>query len=457
MATGLTTICLVGFPADGVHPRELKNLCRFMPGFEGAHVAFAGVGIPSTLFVKFQTPELATASMETLHGVPFDVDNPQFTLKAEWARREMEVRPHSPLPAPLVAAPGGVMPYHHAQHVVPRPAGPPPTQFVPISVGYPGRMAATGGELVTIVVFGLKEKGLHPGDLETFFRERAGFVSLQMNDRIDGMFVRFASGPFAEKALHEANAQQVGAEWARRNLDDERNGTMQVAYQPAPAPIVAQAAPVPYGGYAGPPSRRIGATGGELVTICVLGLPGKDIPADQMQEWFAQRPGFDRQQLNDRIGGLFVKFTNCQHAEQAMTEANQMGYGAEWARRNLDDDLSARGAPMTMYQHQQIAAVAQVPQLPAWGMKGGAPPKRIRTIGGEIDTITILAIREKEQTHGNLQQWFADRPGYVALQLNDKIGAMFVKFSSRQAAEQAIVDANANQIGAEWAYRNLDL
>merc|ERR1740129_2436642 len=142
-----------------------------------------------------------------------------------------------------------------------------PQQFRPPNTGggYRGppssRVGATGGELVTIVVFGLKEKGLQPGDLETFFKERPGFESLQMNDRIDGMFVRFSSGAFAEQAMNEANTQQVGAEWARRNLDDDRSGQAMQAMPTAALPGGYGGAPAAYGAaygagaaYAGPPS-----------------------------------------------------------------------------------------------------------------------------------------------------------------------------------------------------------
>jgi len=450
------TICLVGFPPEGVLPRELKNICRFMTGFEGAHVAFGGVGLPSTLFVKFSSAELAAAAMDTLHGQPFDLDSPQLTLKAEYARREMEVRPYSPMPAPVVA-PASRPHQSQFHHAVPQPsfhhAVPHGNAMVPAPGGK--RTGTTGGELVTIVVFALREKGLSVDDLQAWFQTRPGFVSMQINDRIDGMFIRFDTATMADRALHDANAQNVGAEWARRNLDDDRG---------APAPMMPMGA-APYHQpsmlqqHLGGPPRRVGATGGELVTICVLGVAMKEVSADQMQDWFQSLPGFDRQQMNDRIGGLFVKFTSAQDAEYAIQQANQNGYGAEWARRNLDDDTSSRqtsygGPPMPM-QHMAPGGYGKGG---GGGMPGMPPPKRARPASGEIDTIMFLGATLKQQQVGDLQQWFANRPGYVALSINDRIDAMFVKFSHRSDAEQGMADANATMnLSAEWARRNLDL
>lgn len=466
MAGVATTICLVGFPPEGVGPRELKNICRWMPGYQGAHVSFAGGGLPSTLFVKFDFPQQATEAVERLNGAPFDLDNPHFLIKAEFARREMEVRA-SPLhtnSSQMVAA-----------QQFQRQAGPPLMGGM-LAAGLnnggikrvaPG-VAPANEPLVTIVVFALKEKGLAPADLQAWFSTRTGFISLQMNDRIDGMFCRFQSVELAEQALQEANAQGVGAEWARRNLDDDRGATAggalpmatQFAPQLQPQPFLSQPQLLPQqqqpqqqfmaspGGYNGPPSRRGPAE--QLVTICVLGLQSKEVAPETMQEWFQQCPGFDRLQLNERIGGLFVKFLSAAEAENALSEANKNGFGAEWARRNLDDDPTARA----MHAAPFAAGFAGGK---GGGFMGGLGPKRQRQVGGEIETLVIMCLREKSTSVGDLQAWFAARIGYVALQINEKIDGMFVKFSTRDAAEVALGEANAMGLGAEWARRNLDL
>eukprot|EP00928_Gymnodinium_smaydae_P083397 TRINITY_DN66636_c0_g1_i1.p2 TRINITY_DN66636_c0_g1~~TRINITY_DN66636_c0_g1_i1.p2 ORF type:complete len:149 (-),score=31.39 TRINITY_DN66636_c0_g1_i1:4-450(-) len=122
MAQGITTICIQGFPQDA-SARELKNFCRFVPGFEGAHVGFSNVG-PTALFVKFETNEYAAAAIDFVAGVVFDTDAaiPGPGLKAEFARREMEVRA-SALPSPLMSADRMPMP-HKAMARSGFPSGP---------------------------------------------------------------------------------------------------------------------------------------------------------------------------------------------------------------------------------------------------------------------------------------------------------------------------------------------
>jgi len=266
MAT-LTTICITGFPPEA-HPRELKNLCRFMQGFEGAHVAFAAAGITS-LFVKFESGDMANFAIETLGGVSFDLDVPALTLKVEWARREMEVRSNS-LPAPLVSgganrgvarpavgfqAPVAAYPVPFAGYPAAYPAavmgGAPPVSHhggPALTGGHAGyiqavsasRSGATGGDLVTITILGITEKRLVLEDLLSWFQQRPGFVALQVNERIDAIFARFVTSVFAEQAIHDANAMNFGAEWARRNLDDDLGQKNATAAHASVAPAPAQ-------------------------------------------------------------------------------------------------------------------------------------------------------------------------------------------------------------------------
>jgi len=355
MAAVTRTICIVGFPPEAL-PRELKNLCRFMHGFEGAHVAFAGQGQCSSLFVKFTTAELARLAMDTLHGAPFDTDVPQVLLKVEYARREMEVRPSSLLPPPMVTASAPWAPDRAVARPA-APAAPPVVQQGP--GGQVRRVGLTGGELTTITVLGLREKGLAPEELKQWFQQRPGFLTLHVNERIDGLFVKFGSGSAAERAIQDANAHQFGAEWARRNLDDDVGPkppvAPTVAYpsqappayppqpQPAPPPPVypqqpvaplPPAVPAP-GSYLGP-AKRLRSTVGELDTITILGIREKDLSPDMLQQWFQERPGFVAMQVNERINGVFAKFASQATAMQCLEEANAHQFGAEWARRNLD-------------------------------------------------------------------------------------------------------------------------
>lgn len=333
MQTAISTICIVGFPPEAL-PRELKNLCRFLTGYEGAHVAFAGAGQSSALFVKFTAHDHARVAMEMLQGVPFDQDVPQVTLRVEFARREMEVRPNSLLPAPMAAP---APPLFNGNRAVARPAAPAvPGQGItpPLFQGHqpPGgrRVGLTGGELTTITVLGMREKGIAPEDLKAWFQQRPGFLVLHVNDRIDGLFVKFDTSHNAELCLEDAKAMQLGAEWARRNLDDD----VLPPGQPLAVPVAPQPPPV----YQPPlyQAKRQRAVGGELNTITILGIREKELTAEMLQHWFSERPGFVAMQVNDRINGVFAKFSTSQGAQQVLEEANALNWGAEWARRNLD-------------------------------------------------------------------------------------------------------------------------
>lgn len=483
MAT-LTTICITGFPPE-VHPRELKNLCRFMQGFEGAHVAFAAAGITS-LFVKFGSSDMAQSAIETLGGITFDLDVPAVTLKAEWARREMEVRNNS-LPAPLVS--GG------ANRGVARPAVsyPTPVAAYPVPfMGYPAaqpaaamgyggpaltgghagyiqavsgsRSGATGGDLVTITILGMTEKRLVLEDLLSWFQQRPGFIALQVNERIDAIFARFATSVFAEQAIHDANAMNFGAEWARRNLDDDLGAKNAVAAHTSVAPAAQYGglnAPMGNsGGYGPSPSGPRGGSD-SLTTLTILGMRDKGLHSDEMKRWFTTQPGFVAMQENERIDGMFVKYTTQGQAQQVITEGNQrFGFGAEWARRNLDDDRGSSGGGGGgggggFHQFAGAAVGVAPQQYPLQGSFG--PAKRQRTQQGELDTICILSMKEKGLTPSDVQQWFQELPGFVAMQVNERIDGLFVKFNAKEAAEKALSDSNARSLGAEWARRNLDL
>jgi len=383
----MRTICVVGFPAE-VSPRELKNLTRFMTGFEGAHVAFAGPGQSSALFVKFVSPEIARNAMDMLHGAPFDMDNPQIILKVEYARREMEVRPNSLLPTQMAALTTPMDPMMEQPPPQPLRTVPATRSLPPVTMqdGMLKRIGLTGGELTTVTVLGMKEKGWSAEELVPWFQQRPGFLTLHVNERIDGLFVKFGSGSAAERAIEDANQHNFGAEWARRNLDDDigpqrqqlqlqqqqqlpppsgqyvdpqygdagaQFGEMNQMYptqqpmgqpmggqpmggQPMGAPMVQQQMPPPAGGAYSNAAKRQRSNLGELSTITILGIRDKDLSPEMLQQWFSQKPGFVAMQVNERINGVFAKFATQAQAVGVLEEANAMQWGAEWARRNLD-------------------------------------------------------------------------------------------------------------------------
>jgi len=227
----------------------------------------------------------------------------------------------------------------------------------------------------------------------------------------------------------------------------------------------------------GTAQRRYTASGEELMTLAVLGLRDRGLDVDEVQQWFLNRPGYVNLQWNDRIGGIFVRFSSFVDADRALHDAGARGYGAEWARRNLDDDRGAATAwPPARFPAQPQAYGAQqahrtlqahgAPQ--AYGapsfhgaapyQQGGPPPKRPRGIVGELATIAVLGFNVKQGSFpDSLQDYFRSKVGFVALQMNDRVDGLFVKFATAALAEQAMSEANAINLGAEWARRNLDL
>lgn len=335
------------------------------------------------------------------------------------------------------------------------------------------RQGATGGELVTITILGIKEKRLDLEDVLSWFQQRPGFVALQVNERIDAIFARFATSVFAEQAIHDANAFNYGAEWARRNLDDDLAIKTGAAASSAPVASAGYGlntgAPAASGGYSSrgaaqaafapayvpPPARAAHHGGEELTTIIVLAIREKGWSLEELQQWFTSQVGFVAMQVNERIDGIFVKYSTASQAQQVMAEGNQkFGFGAEWARRNLDDDKSSHGA--SAYQGYAGAAAGVAPQLnPQPGYYG--PAKRQRAQTGELDTICILSMKEKGLQPSDVQQWFQELQGFVAMQVNERIDGIFIKFNSSAAADKALQESNGRSLGAEWARRNLDL
>jgi len=401
----VSTIYVVGFPLE-VYPRDLKNFCRFLPGFVDAHVPPCSQTEPPVLFAKFLTSADAQGAAQRIHGQPFDLERPQQVLNAEIAHRDLEARPGVVAAQPLAVANGG------RGFVSPGPQ----------QGGYKRPLPASEDEIVTVTVLGTRDKGYSLESLQEWFGQCQGCVALHFNEKLDGIFAKFASRLEAELCMEEASRQNLGAEWARRNLDE--------GGAPPPAAHALVAAPAPqqlvYGGQ--PPAKRpYMADGGELTTITVLAMRDKGIQPAELEAWFRSRVGFLALQANARLDGMFAKFDTAANAEMALVEANNKQFRAEWARRNLDGG-------------------AKTPD------RAPAPPGN----PNELNTITVLGMRDKGYVPEELQQWFTERPGFQILKVNERIDGLFVKFNSAAEAAQALQEANDSQIRAEWARRNLD-
>lgn len=466
----VTTICIVGFPTD-VLQRELRNLCRFIAGFEDANI----VGKSGTLFVKFATVSHARAAINSLNGQAFDLDTPHtYMLKADFAKREMEVR--------------------HGN--------------IPLAVN------PNSGALSTITVLGVHSKGRTHDELHRWFQKFPGFSALQVNERIDAVFVKFHTQYDAERALHEANAQYLGAEWARRNMDDDvvNEGG---GFQSWPRPSIQDERP----------AKRHKSGRDDIDTLAVMNAKAKGLGQQEALNFFSELPGFITMQVSERIDGIFIKFENPALAEQAMEEANQLNVGAEWARRNLEADDEAptpRESKAPWQRNPEISTVTILgltskgldrEEVARWFQRQpnfqklqvndkidamfvkfttrAHAEKAIRDAGdrgygaelsrrnmdedmptdrdrdrdrgggrrgdGDLDTIAILGVKGKGHSTESVQKWLSKRPGFIKCQANDRIDGIFAKFMTPDHAERAMEDANDKMsYGAEWARRNLE-
>eukprot|EP00927_Polykrikos_kofoidii_P077016 TRINITY_DN7400_c0_g1_i1.p1 TRINITY_DN7400_c0_g1~~TRINITY_DN7400_c0_g1_i1.p1 ORF type:complete len:328 (+),score=64.60 TRINITY_DN7400_c0_g1_i1:198-1181(+) len=324
--------------------------------------------------------------------------------------------------------------------------------------------------VTTICIVGFSPDAT-PRELKNLCRFCSGFEDSHVafagtQGQASALFVKFADAEYARnaiEAIHGAPFDQdaphgnLRAEFARREMEARPAAPWQ-SDRPSsrlpPPPVFSGSLPPPpvyEGSYGGSSRRSNGSGGGEpICTMTILGLRSKGLTVHEIEKWCMQRTGFVTMQVNERIDGVFCRFVSSHDAEKAIQEGKKMNWGAEWARRNLDDDGAVRAA-----LPPPPAAPPPPPQF--HGSHGPPPAKRSRTGGGDSDTVTVLGLNEKGLAHGDVQQWFQQRPGFLALQVNERIDALFVKFACHTDAENAIHDANDIGFGAEWARRNLDL
>eukprot|EP00746_Dinoflagellata_sp_MGD_P124835 gnl/MRDRNA2_/MRDRNA2_59470_c0_seq1.p1 gnl/MRDRNA2_/MRDRNA2_59470_c0~~gnl/MRDRNA2_/MRDRNA2_59470_c0_seq1.p1 ORF type:complete len:569 (+),score=116.93 gnl/MRDRNA2_/MRDRNA2_59470_c0_seq1:223-1707(+) len=305
-------------------------------------------------------------------------------------------------------------------------------------------------------------------------------------------FAKFETREYAEAALTASNEMNLGAEWAKRNLDVE--GAPEERPKPSPKEVpegdwvcskcndiqfakrtVCRMCNTPrYGGgwgggaYSGRgESYREHAEreGGPIDTICILDMHSKGLSEDYARKEFGELPGFVMMKVNPKMGVAFAKFTTRYHAEAALKAANTMGLGAEWAKRNLSvespDGRDEREPPAKRsrtgdysYGGSQSARWDGGNYHEQYPLSRKPPPSGP---DARIDTITILGMHEKDLTESYLRQEFADIPGFVMMKCNPRKGIAFVKFSTPHHAEAALEAANSMGLGAEWANRNCEV
>lgn len=357
---GVSTIFVAGLSFDA-QPRELENMMRFMPGYEGIKVTGPKGGGKggAAVFVKFDNADDAVAAMTVLHNMPFDLQYPDQLMRVEIARSDMKT-PAAAVPRSAVQAYQPAPP-RHAHPVYNQP---PPPVYAPTPVTYaaasgpPSKRARTeedAGSVDTLALFGATEKGYTEGQLEDYFAQLPGFMCFKGNKRVGGGFVKFETPELAMSALGAAIESGLEAQIARTSMSspagdqavggyDSYGGSYHNDRGYAPAPHYSDPAPPPRGGGGGGGSKRgvrgglhtAAKLGGAMVdTLILQGVTEKGWTSDTITDVFRNVPGFLTFKANPRVGGGFVKFADPEHAMDAIEVAANHGIEAQMARSSM--------------------------------------------------------------------------------------------------------------------------
>lgn len=330
----VSTIFLAGFPADAT-PRELDNLCRFMPGFVTSNVVTTK---GTMLFVLFDTAANARAAISVINQQPFDRTMEGEPLRAQMARSNMRSPGAAPEPqwGPPGAAPHKVPPsWVPARHQPPPPAGPHPFE-AGLGQKRPRQMPENPGQVDTVAVIGAKEKGFDEETLRYFFEGLPGFACFRVNTRVGGGFAKFASSEHAAQAVDAAALQGIPAEMAKTSMSSS-------AGQPAPAMVQPHSQPPPPvqppqwgGGWGGGNKRqRTQEDPSQVDTVASIGAAEAGIDEQTLRSFFEGLPGFVAFKANPRMGGGFSKFSSVALAKGAIQAAKDSGIPADMARSSM--------------------------------------------------------------------------------------------------------------------------
>lgn len=289
----VSTVFVGGLPSDAT-PRELDNLCRFLPGFVNAKVD-TRKGI--TMFVSFDNPHTAHAAISQLHNQHFDRSYPSEPMRAHLARSNMRSGPRV-----CVSAPG--------------------------SLKRPRAVA----DVDTVASVGAADLGMDDHSLHCFFAELPGFVAYKSNPKMGGGFAKFASPKLAEDAIHCAEMEEIPAAFAKTSMTGGGQSQSQAAHythQDCP-PIIHryEGAVQDDHGWAKQPRM-------EVDTVASVGATNVGIEAKALEEFFARLPGFIAFRKNSRMGGGFAKFESPELAQQAVAAGESHGVPAAMARTSM--------------------------------------------------------------------------------------------------------------------------
>lgn len=91
----ICTLHISGLPM-AILPRELKNLCRFLPEFTDCSLVHKQRPMG---FARFESRTAAERAMEMINGVQFDDEDPDSIIRANLAKRNMVIRQRRPASA----------------------------------------------------------------------------------------------------------------------------------------------------------------------------------------------------------------------------------------------------------------------------------------------------------------------------------------------------------------------
>jgi len=264
------------------------------------------------LFAKFVDGRHAQQAINTLDGQPFD---PELSLggalmHASMARRELNVSS----PYALARVDDQQWGNHHRGGAA-------------RGGGYKRdrNEYEESGDINTITVQGLRDKGFTEEDLRGEFKRCHGFETCQMS-RIGALFIKFRSAHQAQAALKSEVGRRVGAELARRNLaPDEDSGNKRSRHEH-------------HDEYSGSSRGNGSVTGdGKIDTITVRAYREKGLDEDDVRVQLSKLNGFVTCQTNRKIGAMFIKFETPDYALDALETEIAHEVKAELAKRNLQE------------------------------------------------------------------------------------------------------------------------
>lgn len=314
----ISTLFISGFPEKAL-TRELKNLCRFLPGYVGCNVS--NVKGHGSLFAKFNCVGDAEEAMEVLRDVPFDEEHPDhYKLRVSFSRRDLDMS--------------------RDQKVFSNRFGLPPGQAPTLNM---------------VVKKGKKRKGDEAGrgppvasdrrpakrmrSDERQMRREGGSRSRREEDYGHSKYSRgrgcSRDGDRRSDREHNSHrGRDVRPPWDdghRTGGCRERDRGERDRGDRGDRSRVDRD-----GDRSDRRHRESDQKSDGIDTVAVLSMWEKGITEKSLRQWASREPGFLGMLYVQKLDGYFIKYAYPKDAEQALHALNKQECDAEMARRNLD-------------------------------------------------------------------------------------------------------------------------